>query len=173
MFVLFLGGLLSFQFMNAIVMAQPAFCKTCHNMQYEYDTYAQEGLLAHKHAEANVTCHDCHEPSMAQQMNEGWFFVTGQYDNPTKRYGFTNEQCLSCHKWEDVVEKTKHLGANSPHNGVLPVLVFSLACGASSIRQSSVTQKTKFPLLTYLWLAVGFSCFILASSFAGEWGWDF
>ena len=116
-FVLFLGGLLSFQFMNATVMAQPAFCKSCHNMQYEYDTYAQEGLLAHKHAEVNVTCHDCHEPSLAQQMNEGWLFVTGQYDNPTKRYGFTNEQCLSCHKWEDVVEKTKYLGANSPHNG--------------------------------------------------------
>ena len=55
---------------------------------------------------------------------------------------------------------------------LLPVLVFSLACGASSIRQSSVIQKTKFPLLTYLWLAVGFSCFILASSFAGEWGWS-
>lgn len=50
-------------------------------------------------------------------------------------------------------------------------LVFSLACGASSIRQSSGIQKTKFPLFTYLWLAVGFSCFILASSFAGEWGW--
>ena len=116
-FVLFLGGVLSYKIMDATVMAKPAFCATCHNMQYEYDTYTQEGLLAHKHAEADVTCHDCHEPSLGQQMNEGWLFVTGQYENPTPRYGFTNEQCLSCHKWEDVVAKTEHLGAQSPHNG--------------------------------------------------------
>jgi len=117
LFVLFLVSVASYKIMDATVMAKPAFCATCHNMQYEYDTYTQEGLLAHKHAEAGVTCHDCHKPSLGQQMNEGWLFVTGQYDNPTKRYGFTNEQCLSCHQWEEVVKKTEHLGNRSPHNG--------------------------------------------------------
>lgn len=117
-FVLFLGGLISYKIMDATVMAKPAFCATCHNMEYEYNTYVNDGLLAHKHAEADVTCHDCHKPSIGQQMNEGWLFVTGQYDNPTKQYGFTNEQCLSCHKWEDVVAKTtEKYGAKSPHNG--------------------------------------------------------
>jgi nitrate/TMAO reductase-like tetraheme cytochrome c subunit len=115
--VLLIGGIISYKIMDATVMAKPAFCATCHNMQYEYDTYTQEGLLAHKHAEADVTCHDCHEPSIGQQMNEGWLFVTGQYDNPTKRYGFTNEQCLSCHKWEEVVEATAHFGNHAPHYG--------------------------------------------------------
>ena len=117
LFAVFAIGLLSYQIMDATVMAKPAFCATCHNMQYEYDTYTQEGLLAHKHAEADVTCHDCHKPSIGQQMNEGWLFVTGQYENPTPKYGYDNEQCLSCHKWEDVVEKTAYLGNRSPHNG--------------------------------------------------------
>jgi len=117
-FVFIIAGVLSYKIMDATVMAKPAFCATCHNMEYEYKTYTEDGLLAHKHAEADVTCHDCHKPSIGQQLNEGWLFVTGQYENPTEKYGFTNEQCLSCHKWEDVVRKTtEKYGAKSPHNG--------------------------------------------------------
>ena len=116
--VLFLGGVLSYKVMDATVMAKPAFCASCHNMEYEYNTYTEEGWLAHKHAEAGLTCHDCHEPSIGQQLNEGWLFVTGQYENPLPQYGFKNEQCLSCHKWEDVVAKTTaKYGNKSPHNG--------------------------------------------------------
>ena len=43
------------------VSANPAFCVSCHNMQPEYDSYAQGNLLAKQHADAGVTCHDCHE----------------------------------------------------------------------------------------------------------------
>lgn len=64
------------------ISANPAFCVSCHNMQPEYDSYVQGDLLARKHADAGVTCHDCHEPTMLQQMNEGWLFVTGNYENP-------------------------------------------------------------------------------------------
>lgn len=54
---------------------------------------------------------------------------------------------------------------------LLPVIAFSLICGLTSIRQSSVLQKTTFPLASYLLLAAGFSCFLLASSLAGSLGW--
>ena len=46
------------------VSANPAFCVSCHNMQPEYDSYAQGNLLAKQHADASVTCHDCHEPTL-------------------------------------------------------------------------------------------------------------
>ena len=113
------GGYACYAIMNATVMAQPWFCATCHNMQSEYDTYTHEGYLAHKHAQEDVTCHDCHEPTLAQQMNEGWLFITGQYEEPMPQYGYDNKQCLreGCHEWNEVVEATAYLGDKSPHNG--------------------------------------------------------
>ena len=62
------------------VSAKPAFCATCHNMQPEYDSFTHDGYLAKAHADMGVTCHDCHEPTIAQQMKEGWLFVTGNYE---------------------------------------------------------------------------------------------
>ena len=53
------------------VSAKPAFCATCHNMQPEYDSFTHDGYLAKAHADMGVTCHDCHEPTIAQQMKEG------------------------------------------------------------------------------------------------------
>ena len=89
------------------VSANPAFCVSCHNMQPEYDSYAQGNLLAKQHADAGVTCHDCHEPTLLQQMNEGWLFVTGNYENPMPKYGYTNEQCLSCHTFEGIKQRRR------------------------------------------------------------------
>ncbi len=98
------------------VSAQPAFCASCHNMQSYYDSYAGGELLAKKHADANVTCHDCHEPSLAQQMDEGVKFVTGNYQDPLPAYGFTNEQCLKCHDFEQVKAGTAQYGLENPHD---------------------------------------------------------
>ena len=98
--------------------AKPAFCVSCHNMQPEYDSYAQGDLLAKKHADAGVTCHDCHEPTLMQQMKEGWLFVTGNYENPMPKYGYTNAQCLSCHSVDEIRKATAHYGKENPHDPV-------------------------------------------------------
>lgn len=100
------------------ISANPAFCVSCHNMQPEYDSYVQGDLLARKHADAGVTCHDCHEPTMLQQMNEGWLFVTGNYENPMPQYGYTNAQCLSCHPIGEIKAATAHYGKENPHDPV-------------------------------------------------------
>jgi len=100
------------------VSANPAFCASCHNMQSHYDSYAQGDLLAKKHADADVTCHDCHEPSMAQQMDEGIKFVTGNYEDPLPKYEYSNDQCLKCHDFAKVKEKTAHYGAENPHDSI-------------------------------------------------------
>jgi len=51
-------------------------------------------------------------------MKEGWLFVTGNYENPMPKYGFKNEQCLSCHDFEAVKRTTAHYGKENPHDPV-------------------------------------------------------
>ena len=114
--VLFCGGI-SYAIMEK-VSATPSFCAGCHNMQPYYNSYTSGDLLAKKHADAGVTCHDCHEPSLTQQMDEGVKFVTGNYENPMPTYNFTNEECLKCHNFDDVKTATANLGLENPHDSV-------------------------------------------------------
>lgn len=118
--LLILGACISFCSLAIMssVSAKPSFCASCHNMQPEYDSYRQGNLLAKKHADADVTCHDCHEPSLAQQMDEGFKFVTGNYEEPMPKYGFSNEQCLKCHDFNDVKQATAFYGEANPHASV-------------------------------------------------------
>ena len=54
---------------------------------------------------------------------------------------------------------------------LLPILILSLIFGVTSIRQSSLLEEHKFSWTLYFLLAASFTCFILASSFAGNLGW--
>ena len=54
---------------------------------------------------------------------------------------------------------------------MLPILILSLIFGVTSIRQSSLLEEHKFSWNLYFLLAASFTCFILASSFAGNLGW--
>ncbi|MCD8213533.1 MAG: NapC/NirT family cytochrome c [Campylobacter sp.] len=91
------------------------FCILCHNMQPEYDSFTKGNLLAKKHNDANVTCHDCHVPTIGQQLNEVVMFATGNYENPMPKYGYKNEQCTGCHKVEKIRAKTARYGGANPH----------------------------------------------------------
>lgn len=85
---------------------QPSFCAAiCHNMDPYYDTYQQENNAAgvdkygnevsdtstmlavvHRTNEttgmSDITCLQCHEPTIAEQANEGINWVTGNYYAP-------------------------------------------------------------------------------------------
>lgn len=75
----------------------PAFCSTCHLMEPYYQSWESGSLLANKHAAAGVTCHDCHESSIAIQAEEGIKFITGDYKVPLDKRGFLQDFCLKCH----------------------------------------------------------------------------
>lgn len=94
------------------------FCIICHNMQPEYDSYTKGNLLAKKHNDANVTCHDCHTPTIGEQLNEVRMYAMGDFEMPTKQRGFTNQQCTSCHKVDEIRKKTANYGLSNPHNSV-------------------------------------------------------
>jgi len=92
----------------------PAFCTVCHTMQPMYDSYHNSTLLAHRHKDADVTCHDCHEPSLQAQMKEGLEYLTGTYEDPMATRRFPKAMCLKCHDMETVKARTNYKEGN-PH----------------------------------------------------------
>ena len=96
---------------------KPGFCIMCHNMQPEYDSFVKGDMLAKKHNDANVTCHDCHVPTIGEQLNELRMYATGNFEMPTLQRGFKNEQCIGCHKVDEIRKKTLHYDKSNPHEG--------------------------------------------------------
>ncbi len=64
-----------------------------------------------------------------------------------------------------------HFGWRMIFVALLPLLILSFIMGVTSIRQVSETRKAPFQVLDYLFLAVGFACFIFATSTASSTGW--
>lgn len=79
---------------------QPSFCGTvCHKVMAEYvDTWEQDGLLANSHADADVVCLDCHEPTLSEQVAEVATYVKGEYTTPLKQVTFEDDFCYRCHE---------------------------------------------------------------------------
>lgn len=91
---------------------QPQFCATCHIMQPYLDSWESSGLLAHRHAEEGITCLECHEPTIGQQLSEVIKFITGNYETPLSEAKFPEEWCLQCHEhesYEQIIELTEGL----------------------------------------------------------------
>lgn len=61
---------------------QPQFCATCHIMQPYLESWESPSLLAHAHAEENITCLERHEPTIQQQVQEVGEFATKDYKAP-------------------------------------------------------------------------------------------
>jgi cytochrome c nitrite reductase small subunit len=88
---------------------QPQFCAAaCHVMQPYLDSWQSSTPLAHAHAQADVTCLQCHEPNIQQQVTEVVHYVTGNYRTPLKERQFSDDFCLRCHGTrEQLVEATQ------------------------------------------------------------------
>ena len=109
---------------------QPDFCgAACHLMDPYLASYHGHGadLLANTHADEGITCLDCHEPTMEQQVQELVTYVKGDYRQPLKERKFDNEWCFRCKEhgsYEELVERTKDYSetltadgeAVNPHN---------------------------------------------------------
>ena len=93
----------------------PTFCTLCHNMQPMYDSYHDSNLLANYHAKTGVTCHDCHESSIAIQAEEGIKYITGNFETPMKTREFSKDMCLKCHDSEKIKPRT-NFGESNPHD---------------------------------------------------------
>ncbi|MGI6105609.1 MAG: cytochrome c3 family protein [Raoultibacter sp.] len=82
---------------------QPSFCNAiCHEPMDEYveSYYAHdEDLLVTAHAEYGVSCLDCHEAKMSDQVGMAISWVEGAYTMPLEEIHYEDEFCLNerCH----------------------------------------------------------------------------
>ncbi len=100
---------------------QPQFCGLCHIMQPYVASWQNGDLLAKAHAEAGVTCLECHEPTTEQQVDEAAKYIKGEYQTPLRQRAFQKEWCFRCHEHESysqvaelAAELVDQLGRN-PH----------------------------------------------------------
>jgi len=101
---------------------QPQSCATCHIMDPYLGSWQESDFSAHSHAEYDVACLDCHEPTLEQQIDELMVYIHGDYEVPLRDLKYPTESCLECHEhgsYEEIVEMTADLeetvGAN-PHD---------------------------------------------------------
>jgi cytochrome c nitrite reductase small subunit len=103
----------------------PEFCAICHIMQPYVDSWQGSDFMVRQHAEADIACLDCHEPTIGQQVQEVFKYVTGKYETPLTGPEFPKEFCLGCHEhgsYEELAERTKdyvyddqNLNPHNPH----------------------------------------------------------
>ena len=111
---------------------QPRFCgDLCHIMDPYLESWQGSDYGASAHAAEGVTCLDCHEPTIREQVKELVAYVKGDFTVPLEELEVSDEFCYDCHlldeheNKEQVVERTAELERN-PHNSPL---IGEIGCG--------------------------------------------
>lgn len=108
----------------AVWHEQPSFCNAiCHDPMDPYvEGYfsGDEDLLVTAHAQEQMECLDCHEPTLGQQISEGFAWATGNFYSDLEKHDLGNEDlCLNeaCHARADIAAATEDWGGSdfNPH----------------------------------------------------------
>lgn len=103
---------------------QPSFCNAiCHEPM---DTYVEGyfsndvNVLASTHQQSSITCLQCHEATLGEQVAEGTAWISGNYTTPLEKRDFASEEtCLKsgCHNMtrQELTQATSNLERN-PHD---------------------------------------------------------
>lgn len=108
---------------------QPSFCNAiCHEPMDAYveGYYHDETLMANFHERANVTCLECHEAKIDEQVAEGLSWVRGDYvmgeDGMLATVGVTADAKMcaksGCHDLDQMISATENWGGEegvNPH----------------------------------------------------------
>jgi nitrate/TMAO reductase-like tetraheme cytochrome c subunit len=103
---------------------QPQFCATCHIMEPYLESWQASDYGAYAHAVQDVTCLDCHVPTVQQQVDELAVYLQGDFTVPVEQRDFGDDFCFDCHlpnehtSEGDVVQLTAGLEVN-PHDSHL------------------------------------------------------
>ncbi len=95
---------------------QPVFCSACHNIRPYYETWTSSDLLAHRHAEEDVRCLDCHPFDPVESGREALMYVMGTYEEPLTERLFPSDLCLNCHTVQEINGRFASQERN-PHQG--------------------------------------------------------
>ena len=100
---------------------EPEFCAAfCHIMDPYLASWEESDFQVYAHAEVDLACLDCHEPTIQEQVKEAAVFVMGQFEDPLRTRRFPDEFCLQCHEHgslDEIIERTKDYAIlNENHN---------------------------------------------------------
>ena len=136
---LFVAGVLGIVLMHQVEAVPQVACSPCHVMEPYVQGYHDGDILAHKHAEAGVTCIDCHDNGIEDKVQETVWYITDDFDDPPQKRAFDNEMCTKCHSVSDIIAKTNYPEGN-PHDSHLGDLVCS-DCHYSHEKSKAACQK--------------------------------
>lgn len=119
---------------------QPGFCNAvCHDPMDNYVNgyYHDTGLLANTHERAGVTCLECHEADLGQQVAEGAKWAAGDFviddagNLVTQNVTADQEMCATgeCHDLGEVVATTQEWGGEKGVNPHLSHQGEGIDCG--------------------------------------------
>jgi len=103
---------------------RPEFCATCHIMDPYLESWVSSDYGAYAHAVQEVTCLECHVPTVQQQVDELVVYVKGDFTVPLEELEVADEFCYDCHledehtSLEEVIQLTADLALN-PHDSHL------------------------------------------------------
>ncbi len=109
---------------------QPSFCNAiCHEPMDAYVAgyYEEPTQMAYTHQVEDVTCLQCHEPKLDEQINEAMVWVSGNFemgeDGKLATVGVRADKNMcavsGCHDMEEVVAATQDWGGEAgvnPHD---------------------------------------------------------
>ncbi|MDO4291436.1 MAG: cytochrome c3 family protein [Eggerthellaceae bacterium] len=106
---------------------QPSFCNAiCHEPMDPYveGYYDNEALEAHAHQVEGVTCLQCHEAKLDEQISEGVAWITGNYEvdenGMIATVGVRSDAAMcatsGCHDWPETVAATENWGGEAGVN---------------------------------------------------------
>jgi cytochrome c nitrite reductase small subunit len=94
---------------------KPEFCATCHIMDPYLESWQDSDLGAHAHAVEDITCLDCHEPTVQQQVQELVVYMQGDFDVPLAQIRYPMSECLECHDSYAALAELTSGGDFNPH----------------------------------------------------------
>ncbi len=102
---------------------QPSFCNAiCHSPMDSYvESYYEGDDLARVHMENDVTCLDCHDSEISEQISEVGKWITGDYRDPLDAIDYPDEGCIECHAEDEIQQATSDLEKN-PHTDAHQVI---------------------------------------------------
>lgn len=113
---------------------QPSFCNAiCHSPMDDYveGYYSEDAtVLASAHADEDVTCLDCHDPVLTEQIAEAITWVSGSFTTPLATRDFaTSDFCYQCHDADSIEAATADYGGDEGVNPHSSHYTSELECG--------------------------------------------
>jgi hypothetical protein len=89
------------------VYGQNSCAGACHIIEPYVKGFNERPLLVAVHADAGLSCIDCHEQTEETKAYEKKLYENGEYDDPIVMREYDSDFCFQCHDGYDVLaEKT-------------------------------------------------------------------